>query len=84
MLRRYRRDAAVLATYLAQFTEDRPPNQDRTAPHRTATSLTDHELAQRRRDHTRALHWSVADDLTDVDIAALAQMRIFYGFPPTR
>lgn len=79
MLRRYRRDAAVLATYLAQFTEDDPPNQDRTA-----TSLTDHELAQRRRDYTRALHWSVADDLTDTDIAALAQMRIFYGFPPTR
>lgn len=79
MLRRYRRDAAVLATYLAQFTEDHSPNQNRAA-----TSLTDRELAQRRRDCTRALHWSVADDLTDTDITALAHMRIFYGFPPIR
>ncbi|MBT2266004.1 hypothetical protein [Rhodococcus erythropolis] len=83
MLNRYRRDAAVLAAYLAQFdTADPDPPNTHSG---TATSFSDDDVdrARLRRDYAQACYWSTATDFTDDDIDALAHMRLAYGFTAT-
>ncbi|WP_416309561.1 hypothetical protein [Rhodococcus sp. 3-2] len=76
---RFRRDAAVLAAYLAQFENTDSNCAD---PHTAATALTPEERHQRRRDYTDSLAWAAATEASADDIAALTQMRQRYGFPP--
>jgi len=77
---RFRRDAAVLAAYLAQF-ENTDTNC--TDPHTAATALTPEEHHQRRHDYADSLAWATATQVNDEDIkTALTQMRQRYGFPP--
>ncbi|PBI83057.1 hypothetical protein BKP42_68290 [Rhodococcus erythropolis] len=78
MVNRYRRDAAVLAAYLAQFDTDDTGMPDASS----ATAIAD-DRASKRADYTQALSWATAPDFTADDIAALARMRIYYGFPAT-
>ncbi|ANQ75782.1 hypothetical protein AS032_33220 [Rhodococcus qingshengii] len=76
---RFRRDAAVLAAYLAQFENTESNCAD---PHTAATALTPEEHHQRRRDYANSLAWATATQVNDEDIAALTQVRQRYGFPP--
>lgn len=78
MLSRFRRDAATLAAYLAQFENTDTNCAD---PHTAATALTPEERHQRRRDYADSLAWAAATQVDDEDIAALARMRRRYGFP---
>ncbi|ANQ75595.1 MULTISPECIES: hypothetical protein [Rhodococcus] len=79
MLSKFRRDAAVLAAYLAQFENTDTNCAD---PRPAATALTPEEHRQRRRDYADAGGWVVSTEVSDQDIAALTQMRQRYGFPP--
>lgn len=79
MLSRFRRDAAVLAAYLAQFENTDSSCAD---PNTAATALTPEERRQRRRDYADSLAWAAATQVNDEDIAALTRMRQRYGFPP--
>jgi len=79
MVNRYRRDAAVLAAYLAQFDTDTTDGPEASA----ATAFTTEDRASKRRDYAQALSWATAPDFTDDDLAALARMRIHHGFPAT-
>lgn len=75
---RFRRDAAVLAAYLAQFENTDTDTGDR---HTAATALTPEERQQRLRDYADSLAWVTATEVSADDIAALTQMRQRYGFP---
>jgi hypothetical protein len=69
-----RREAALLAVFLAQFepaTEEEKP---------TVTRLTDHEIDQWREDYTQTLQWSVATSFSADDVVAIKEMRRRYGF----
>lgn len=79
VLSKFRRDAAVLAAYLAQFENTDTNPGDR---HTAATALTPGERQQRRRDYADSLAWVTATQVSGNDIAALTQMRQRYGFPP--
>ena len=68
MLSKFRRDAAVLATFLAQFDNTDTDPGDR---HPAATALTPEERQQRRRDSIDSLAWADATQISDQDIAAL-------------
>ncbi|MCW2295524.1 hypothetical protein [Rhodococcus erythropolis] len=78
MLSKFRRDAAILAAYLAQFENTDTNCAD---PHTAATTLTPEERRQRRRDYADSLAWAAATQVDDEDIAALTRMRRRYGFP---
>ncbi|MCQ4129177.1 hypothetical protein NOU13_32240 [Rhodococcus erythropolis] len=78
MLSKFRRDAAVLAAYLAQFENTDTNCAD---PHTAATALTPEERRQRRHDYADSLAWAAATQVNDDDIAALTRMRQRYGFP---
>ncbi|MFF1555779.1 hypothetical protein ACFVX3_32685 [Rhodococcus erythropolis] len=68
MSNRFRREAAVLAAYLAQF-----DYTDRTA--------AVHERL--RGDYLQASAWTAVTEPSRDDTAALARMRRYYGFPST-
>ncbi|WP_454836935.1 hypothetical protein [Rhodococcus qingshengii] len=74
----FRRDAAVLAAYLAQFdnTETGPADN-----HTASTALSPEQREQRRRDCQQATIWASASTVSDDDLAALTGMRQRYGFP---
>ncbi|MBT2274157.1 hypothetical protein [Rhodococcus qingshengii] len=79
MLSTFRRQAAVLAAYLAQFGTtgiDSPNSRDAGS-----TALTQREKEQYQRDYRHAADLATASEITDDDIAALAQMRSRHGFP---
>jgi len=65
---KFRREAAVLAAYLAQF-----DNTDITA--------TGHDRL--RSDYLQASAWTTVTDPSSDDTATLAQIRRYYGFPST-
>lgn len=68
MSNRFRREAAVLAAYLAQFDD-------------TGISTADNDRLGC--DYLQARAWSTAVEPSSDDTAALARMRRYYGFPPT-
>ena len=79
-LNKFRRDAAVLAVYLAQFDN---AEADPTNPYTSATALTPEGHQQCRRDYLQSSAWVTATEISGDDIMALTQMRQRYGFRPT-
>ncbi|MFI5436641.1 hypothetical protein ACHMZP_33380 [Rhodococcus baikonurensis] len=75
MLSKFRREAAVLAAYLAQF-EDTGTDY---AHHGSYLGITSETRAQTHADYVQTCRWIVATECTDAD--ALAHMRRHYGFP---
>ena len=68
MSSKFRREAAVLAAYLAQFDN-------------TDSTTTGHDRL--RSDYLQASAWAAATEPSSDDRAALARMRRHYGFPST-
>lgn len=74
MTSRCRREAALLAVFLAQF----EPLAGGQKP--TVTRLTAREIDQWREDYEQALQWSAATSFSTNDVANLKEMRRRYGF----
>ncbi|MEI4747857.1 hypothetical protein [Rhodococcus erythropolis] len=69
-----RREAALLAVFLAQF----EPIAEGQKP--TVTRLTAREIDQWREDYAQALQWSAATSFSANDVVAIKEMRRRYGF----
>lgn len=69
-----RREAALLAVFLAQF----EPVAEGQEP--TVTRLTAREIDEWRDDYAQALQWSVATSFSADDVVAIKEMRRRYGF----
>lgn len=68
MSSKFRREAAVLAAYLAQFDD---------------TDITTAGHDRLRSDYLQASAWAAVTEPSSDDTAALARMRRYYGFPST-
>jgi hypothetical protein len=69
MSEQFRREAAVLAAYLAQFAN---PDTDDTSQ------------ARLHDDYLQATRWATAAEPSSDDITALAELRLHHGFPAAR
>ena len=76
----HRRQAASIATYLAQFERTDQPGTTDSNDRPGYAELPDADRDRRHQDYLLAMELAQAKALTDEDVHALDQLRRRYGF----